>query len=139
MLIYNSQKDFFMAIFILVIFLTFSLVGCGGDNRSEKTAAENLTSVYQLNDKRYVIGFGEGSSAANILHQELPNAKAKSYNDELTGYESVKQGKIDGYLSERIQMQMAIRSAAGRTGTCITFARRTDHSTAQASTVPQDV
>ncbi|MBR6200329.1 MAG: ABC transporter permease subunit [Spirochaetales bacterium] len=99
-----------MAIFILVIFLTFSLVGCGGDNRSEKTAAENLTSVYQLNDKRYVIGFGEGSSAANILHQELPNAKAKSYNDELTGYESVKQGKIDGYLSERIQMQMAIDS-----------------------------
>ena len=99
-----------MATFLLIIFLSFCLVGCGGGGRSMNTAAENATSVYQLNDRKYVIGYGEGSFAAHILRQELPNAKRKSYNDEITGYESVRQGKIDGYLFERTQMQLAINS-----------------------------
>ena len=64
-----------MATFLLIIFLSLCLVGCGGDSRSVNTAAENATSVYQLNDKKYVIGYGEGSFAAHILRQELPNAR----------------------------------------------------------------
>ena len=71
--------------------------------------APQLTSVSQLNDSRYTIGYGEGHSAYTSIKESLPKAKLRSFNSHITGFEAVRQGKIDGYAFERLQMEMAIK------------------------------
>lgn len=70
--------------------------------------APQLTSVSQLNDSRYTIGYGEGHSAYTSIKESLPKAKLRSFNSHITGFEAVRQGKIDGYAFERRLLELAI-------------------------------
>jgi polar amino acid transport system substrate-binding protein len=78
-----------------------TLVGCNEERGP-------IESIEQLNDPQYTIGYEEGQSAGTILLQTHPKAKLKSFGDKIVGYESLRQGKIDGFAFERLQMQAAI-------------------------------
>lgn len=94
------MKRMIAFLFSLFVLMT-TLVGCNEERGL-------ITSVEQMNDPQYTIGYEEGHSAGIILLQTHPKAKLKSYGDKIVGYESVRQGKIDGFAFERLQMQMAI-------------------------------
>ena len=94
------MKRMIAFLFSLFVLMT-GLVGCNEERGL-------ITSVEQMNDPQYTIGYEEGHSAGIILLQTHPKAKLKSYGDKIVGYESVRQGKIDGFAFERLQMQMAI-------------------------------
>ena len=94
------MKRIIAFLFSLFVLMT-TLVGCNEERGL-------IASVEQMNDPQYTIGYEEGHSAGTILLQTHPKAKLKSYGDKIVGYESVRQGKIDGFAFERLQMQMAI-------------------------------
>ena len=75
---------------------------------------EPITSAEQLNRSGIRIGVGTGSAAMMIAEKELPNADIVYLNDHNTAYEALAQGKIDAFVFDRIQMQLAIDS--GLTG-----------------------
>ena len=97
-LFFHKNVLFSILFFLLLLFLS----GC---SREEKV----ITSLSQLNDSRYTIGYGEGHSAYTSLKETLPKAKLRSFGSHITGFEAVRQGKVDGYAFERLQMEMAIK------------------------------
>lgn len=91
---------------ILILVLMICLSACSSGKRS-------ITSKEDLNRKGTRVGTGEGSAAILIVENELPEAEIV-YQDGNSGYESVAQGKLDAYIYDRRQMQLAIDS--GRKG-----------------------
>lgn len=85
-----------------VFLCALTLVACDQEK-------ERIESLAQLNDSRYTIGYDEGHSSGTILPKVLPNARLYSFNDVVTGYEAVRQGKVDAFAFERLQMELAIR------------------------------
>ena len=82
---------------------------------SRVTFAEStISSKAQLNQSGMKVGVSTGSASVLIAEKELPNAQLMYYEDDATGYEAVAQGKLDAYIFERVQMQMAIDN--GRKG-----------------------
>ena len=94
------MKRMIVFLFSLFVLMT-TLVGCDEERGP-------ITSIEQLNDPQYTIGYEEGQSAGTLLLQTHPKAKLKSFVNKIVGYESVRQGKIDGFAFERLQMQIAI-------------------------------
>lgn len=89
---------------IALIFALCLISGCSKPEHKE------ITSIAQMNDRTYTIGYGEGHSAYNSLKEALPKAKLRSFSDLLSGYEAVKQGKIDGYAYARLEMELAMKN-----------------------------
>ena len=89
---------------IALIFALCLISGCSKPEHKE------ITSIAQMNDRTYTIGYGEGHSAYNSLKEALPKAKLRSFSDQLSGYEAVKQGKIDGYAYARLEMELAMKN-----------------------------
>ena len=87
-----------------LIFILCLILGCTRQEHKE------ITSIAQMNDSSYIIGYGEGHSAYNSLKENLPKAKLRSFTDHFTGYEAIKQGKIDGYAFDRIQLELALKN-----------------------------
>lgn len=83
--------------------LAVALFLCG----CEETALP-IKNIAQLNDPQYTIGYEEGQSSGAILQKTHPHAQLKSFSDKIVGYEALRQGKIDGFAFERLQMQDAI-------------------------------
>ncbi|MER2235801.1 MAG: hypothetical protein ABS901_05575 [Candidatus Limivicinus sp.] len=69
-----------------------------------------ITEVSQLNDPKMTIGVDQGSVVEIIVKNELPEAKKAYYTDKYTGYEAVRQGKIDAFAFERLQMSLPSRA-----------------------------
>jgi len=88
--------------FVWSLFL-FLLLGC-----EEKK--ETIGSLEDLNRSDYSIGYYEGQSVAYALPKVFPLAKKLSFNDPVTGYEAVRQGKLQGFAFERLQMERAIEN-----------------------------
>lgn len=89
--------------FLALCLFLFLLLGC-----DEKK--ETIESLAELNQSDRSVGYYEGQSVAYALPQVLPKAKKLSFNDPVTGYEAVYQGKLDGFAFERLQMEQAIES-----------------------------
>ena len=68
----------------------------------------------QLNQPGRKVGVPTGSANVMIAEHELPQAEIVYMEDSTTGYETVKQGKIDAFIYDRKQMQLAI--AGGLSG-----------------------
>ena len=73
-----------------------------------------ILSKEQLNQAGMKIGVSTGSASMLIAEKELPNAEIVYYNDTASAYEAVAQGKLDAYVYDRRQMELAISS--GRSG-----------------------
>ena len=67
-----------------------------------------IESKEMLNQPGRRIGISQGSAAEAAVMAELPQADIVYYTDNLLGYTAVAQGKIDAYVFDRIQMQLAI-------------------------------
>ena len=88
---------------LIALLAVTALLACSED-------AKEIESVAQLNAPQYTIGYEEGQSSATMLLKTHPNAVLKSFTDKIVGYEALKQGKIDAFAFERLQLQIAIDS-----------------------------
>ena len=93
---------------VALILLVLLLVLAGA-----AVAEGEITSKAQLNQPGMRVGVGTGTTAAMMVEQEFPNAELV-YLEGADGYEAVALGKIDAYVYERQQMELAI--ASGRKG-----------------------
>lgn len=93
---------------VALILLVLLLVLAGA-----AVAEGEITSKAQLNQPGMRVGVGTGTTAAMMVEQEFPNAELV-YLEGADGYEAVALGRIDAYVYERQQMELAI--ASGRKG-----------------------
>lgn len=68
-----------------------------------------VTGLSQLNSPGRTVGVDQGSAVENIVRTELPQATMAYYNDKYMGYEAVRQGKIDAFAFDRLQMEITIQ------------------------------
>ena len=80
------------------------LSGCGGKKD------EPVTSLAQLNEAGRRIGAVTNTSEDRLVAQELPNAQIEHIKDEITGYTSVQQGKVDAFVYDKTSIRSAIHS-----------------------------
>lgn len=67
-----------------------------------------ITSISVLNDPRYKVGVGLGTSGFFTAKDVIPNAQIIIVNDHFSAYEAVSKGIYDAYIYDRLQMQLAI-------------------------------
>ncbi len=92
---------------LLVLCVAVSLVGC-------KNSSDEITSIEQLNDSRYIVGANLGEGAVGKIRTLLPNAQLREFNDLFAGYMSVAEGKITAFAYDKRQMEEALEG--GLTG-----------------------
>jgi len=92
------------AFLALVLSGILCLGGCG---RKED---EKITSIEQLNDPAYTIGVPEGGAGMYMAEKYLPEAERKTFSGNSSGYLAISQGKLDGFVYDRVMMEFAIAS-----------------------------
>ena len=85
-----------------LLVLLIALLLCVGGAQAELTAAA------QLNAPGVTVGVDQGSAAELTVRELLPNASVAYFTDKFMGYTAVAQGKIDAFVYDRSQMQLAI-------------------------------
>ena len=88
-----------LGVLLALLMLT---AGCG--------KAEEITSAEDLNDSRRIIGVDQGSAADLIAEEVFSEAKFAFYSDKFIGYRAVADGKIDAFVYDRRQMEIAIEN-----------------------------
>ena len=66
--------------------------------------------ISDFNDAKYTIGAATGASGMLMAEQYLPNAKLILYDDIMPAVESVRLGKIDGFIYERNQLEIVLQN-----------------------------
>ncbi len=74
------------------------------------SARAEITAAAQLNAPGITIGVDQGSAAEKTVRELLPEAAVAYYTDKFLGYTAVAQGKIDAFVYDRAQMQLAIEN-----------------------------
>lgn len=100
----KSGTEYRIPILLVVVFILLMLFF---PSEAFAKGTAQITSKEQLNRKGIKIAIGEGSAAILIAEKELPLAEIV-YVDAVQGYESVAQGKVDAYIFDRRQMQLAM-------------------------------
>ena len=67
-------------------------------------------SLEELNSPDRIIGISTGSVTEEYLQKEAPNASLGYYNDKFMGYTDVANGKIDAFVYDYRQMELAIQN-----------------------------
>ena len=75
---------------------------------SPALAENEIHSKESLNAQGRRIGISQGTAAESAILSELPEATIEYFTDYLLGCTAVAQGKLDAYIYDRIQMQLAI-------------------------------
>ena len=75
-----------------------------------ESSQQRFTSPLELNDKDYTVGVVNGTFGMFAVEKLLPDAEILMFNDQVTGYESVRKGQTDAFVYERSQMETAIES-----------------------------
>ena len=70
----------------------------------------DYTSVAELNDPSVTVGVNTGSISELTVAAELPRANMAYYDDKFLGYEDVATGKIDAFVYDQLQMELAIEN-----------------------------
>ncbi|MDE5932665.1 MAG: transporter substrate-binding domain-containing protein, partial [Lachnospiraceae bacterium] len=94
--------------FLAVVFVGLLCFGGCGKRESEK-----ITSIEQLNNSAYTIGVPEGGAGMYMAEKYLPEAEHKSFSDSTSGYLAISQGKLDGFVYDRVMMEFAIANGLG--------------------------
>ena len=74
------------------------------------SAAEEITSKAQLNEPGRVIGISQGSVVEGPIKKEMPNAEISYFTDIFLGYEAAASGKIDAFVYDKWQLELAIKN-----------------------------
>lgn len=69
---------------------------------------EGITSLDQLNQPGVKIGVSSDSTESAIVQKEFPQAEIMYINDPMAAFTSVAQGKVDAFIGNRLNMQLAI-------------------------------
>ena len=77
-------------------------------NNTGSGSATPAVTFDMLNSPEYTIGSGTGSSGMFAVEEAFPDANKLHFDNHITGYEAVRLGKIDAYVHEKVQMQLAI-------------------------------
>ena len=72
-----------------------------------------ITSIAELNDPKYKVGVGLGTSGFFTAKDVIPDVQIIIVNDHFSGYEAVSKGIYDAYIYDRLQMQLAIDNGIG--------------------------
>ncbi len=96
-------------ILLLLALALAALTGCGGSR--QHTA---VTSLEQLDEPGRKIGVPADTADDRLAAQLFPQAKIEYFKDDIAGFTSVSQGKLDAYLYSRLTMEIAIHN--GLTG-----------------------
>ena len=86
----------------LAVFLLCLLSACGTNDSDE------ITAIDQLNSSKCIIGVSTGSAEDRLVARELPNAQIKYMKDAVSAYESVRQGKLDAFVYDKLGMEAAL-------------------------------
>lgn len=89
--------------FALLVLEALSFTGC-----SRGTTQAPVLHIEELNEAGRVIGYEEGQASGSLLPTQFPHATLKSFTDKLSGYEAVKQGKIDAFAYDSRQLKRAL-------------------------------
>ncbi len=69
---------------------------------------EGITSLDQLNQPDVQIGVSSDSTESAIVEKEFPQAEVMYINDPMAAFTSVAQGKVDAFVGNRLNMELAI-------------------------------
>ena len=95
----SKRGTAFLAVFLIGM---LCLEGCG------KQENEKISSIEQLNDPAYTVGVPEGGAGMYMAEQYLPEAEHKTFSGNTSGYLAISQGKLDGFVYDRVMMEFAI-------------------------------
>ena len=90
----------FILAFCLSVFLAIPLL-------SIRAMADGSAGEIDLSEKGMRIGVGNGTVQELLVMQQFPEAELLYY-DKLNGYAAVAQGKIDAYIYDKKQMELAV-------------------------------
>ena len=94
--------------FIGALIGVLCLAGC---NKQEKEkGGASITFMEQLNNPAYTIGVPEGGAGMDMAKKYLPEAEHKTFSGNSSGYLAISQGKLDGFVYDRVMMEFAIAS-----------------------------
>ena len=71
---------------------------------------EGITSLEQLNQPGIQIGVATDTTEYAIVEKEFPNAEIVYTKDIIAAYTSVGQGKLDAFVSNKLNMELAIHN-----------------------------
>ncbi len=91
-------------------FLTVALFGALWLWGCKSGETEKITSIEQLNNPAYTIGVPEGGAGMYMAEKYLPKAEHKTFSGNSSGYLAISQGKLDGFVYDRVMMEFAIAS-----------------------------
>ena len=74
------------------------------------TALAEITSVEQLNRSGITVGTELGCAAGGVIRKGLPEARLEAYNDKSLGYFDVARGKLDAFIFDRLQLELAMQN-----------------------------
>ncbi len=100
------RTDRFMTAALLIVLLLLaavSLGACGGKQ-------EGITSFEQLNQDGIKIGVATDTNEFSLVEKEFPKAEIVYTKDLVLGFESVAQGKLDAYVGNKMNMELAIKN-----------------------------
>lgn len=93
--------------FLTVTFVLLGMLFLSGCRQQE---SKKITSIDQLNDPVYTIGVPEGGAGMYMAQKYLPKAQHKTFSGNSSGYLAISQGKLDGFVYDRVMMEFAIAS-----------------------------
>lgn len=99
------KKGLRMTSVLLMILLLVAAAGlltaCGGKE-------EGYTSLKQLDQPGIKIGVGTDTNEADIVKKQFPKAEIVYVNDIMSAYTSVAQGKLDAFVGNKLNMELAV-------------------------------
>lgn len=99
----NRKPVVVLAMVVILAMAAGLLASCG-------PKSEGITSFEQLNQPDIKIGVATDTNESNLVMENFPNAEIVYTKDLMSSFTSVAQGKIDAYVGNRLNMEIAIHN-----------------------------
>ncbi|MBQ9001827.1 MAG: transporter substrate-binding domain-containing protein [Eggerthellaceae bacterium] len=99
-----------VAALVAVVLLALSaglLASCGPQDKG-------ITSLDQLNQPGVKIGVATDSTESELVKEHFPNAEVVYAKDLMSSFESIAQGKIDAFVGNKLNMELALHNGLKR-------------------------
>ena len=102
--------------YMILLMLVLSMLVPASANSNDESQANDriITLLEQLGIPGTKIGVPGEMKEWETLQQDYPDAEVIAYNDYPLAYQDVASGRLDAFVYEKLQMELAI--AAGTTG-----------------------
>ncbi|MBR1846811.1 MAG: ABC transporter permease subunit, partial [Bacilli bacterium] len=94
----------YAALLMLMVFPITLLSSCSSDSSSKQP----ITSLAQLKDDGRVIGVVGDTDDFRLVKENFPKAEIKIFDQEMSGFLSAQQGKIDAFVFDKMEMRAAM-------------------------------